>query len=102
MSTTELQIYLPYLQLLSAPSLWKKTEVRFLVAACRLHELTLWTRCGILMFSTSQSAGVTQLVECNLAKVDVAGSNPVSRSNRAHDPDLQLPRGTPALRLFSR
>ena len=28
-----------------------------------------------------KSAGVTQLVECNLAKVDVAGSNPVSRSN---------------------
>jgi hypothetical protein len=27
------------------------------------------------------SAGVTQLVECDLAKVDVAGSNPVSRSN---------------------
>ncbi len=27
-----------------------------------------------------QQAGVTQLVECNLAKVDVAGSNPVSRS----------------------
>jgi hypothetical protein len=27
-------------------------------------------------------AGVTQLVECNLAKVDVAGSNPVSRSIR--------------------
>jgi hypothetical protein len=26
-------------------------------------------------------AGVTQLVECDLAKVDVAGSNPVSRSN---------------------
>jgi hypothetical protein len=26
------------------------------------------------------NAGVTQLVECNLAKVDVAGSNPVSRS----------------------
>ena len=25
-------------------------------------------------------AGVTQLVECDLAKVDVAGSNPVSRS----------------------
>jgi hypothetical protein len=31
----------------------------------------------------SHSAGVTQLVECNLAKVDVAGSNPVSRS-KAH------------------
>ncbi len=28
-----------------------------------------------------KSAGVTQLVECDLAKVDVAGSNPVSRSN---------------------
>src|SRR6478735_3690903 len=28
-----------------------------------------------------ESAGVTQLVECDLAKVDVAGSNPVSRSN---------------------
>ncbi len=27
------------------------------------------------------NAGVTQLVECNLAKVDVAGSNPVSRSS---------------------
>ena len=27
-----------------------------------------------------KSAGVTQLVECDLAKVDVAGSNPVSRS----------------------
>jgi hypothetical protein len=25
-------------------------------------------------------AGVTQLVECDLAKVDVAGSSPVSRS----------------------
>ena len=27
------------------------------------------------------SAGVTQLVECDLAKVDVAGSSPVSRSS---------------------
>ena len=26
-------------------------------------------------------AGVTQLVECNLAKVDVEGSNPFARSN---------------------
>ena len=32
------------------------------------------------MNSWNKSAGVTQLVECNLAKVDVAGSNPVSRS----------------------
>jgi hypothetical protein len=30
--------------------------------------------------SGSCQAGVTQLVECDLAKVDVAGSNPVSRS----------------------
>jgi hypothetical protein len=30
--------------------------------------------------STVLRAGVTKLVECNLAKVDVAGSNPVSRS----------------------
>jgi hypothetical protein len=29
----------------------------------------------------SQIAGVTQLVECNLAKVDVEGSNPFARSN---------------------
>ncbi len=32
------------------------------------------------MVNRSTSAGVAQLVECNLAKVDVAGSNPVSRS----------------------
>ena len=31
-------------------------------------------------------AGVTQLVECDLAKVDVAGSNPVSRSKRVATP----------------
>ncbi len=31
-------------------------------------------------FDSFWRAGVTQLVECNLAKVDVAGSNPVSRS----------------------
>jgi hypothetical protein len=43
--------------------------------------------CGLtvlLMARENESrtrAGVTQLVECNLAKVDVAGSNPVSRSN---------------------
>jgi hypothetical protein len=28
-----------------------------------------------------ESAGIAQLVERNLAKVEVAGSNPVSRSN---------------------
>ena len=33
-------------------------------------------------------AGVTQLVECDLAKVDVAGSNPVSRSMlKVSDPE---------------
>jgi hypothetical protein len=35
---------------------------------------------GLEILVDVQSAGVTQLVECNLAKVDVAGSNPVSRS----------------------
>ena len=34
----------------------------------------------------SAGAGVTQLVECDLAKVDVAGSNPVSRSIPARHP----------------
>ena len=42
-------------------------------------------------------AGVTQLVECDLAKVDVAGSNPVSRSIfhpqlTVHDSRLLVPR----------
>src|SRR5215471_15447620 len=35
------------------------------------------------MRSSRGWAGVTQLVECDLAKVDVAGSNPVSRSKIA-------------------
>ena len=35
-------------------------------------------------------AGVTQLVECDLAKVDVAGSNPVSRSNFPRNPFVRL------------
>ena len=34
---------------------------------------------GILLLHT---AGIAQLVERNLAKVDVAGSSPVSRSGR--------------------
>jgi hypothetical protein len=33
-------------------------------------------------------AGVTQLVECDLAKVDVAGSNPVSRSKKRHETQM--------------
>lgn len=31
-------------------------------------------------FHPTLNAGVTQLVECNLAKVDVEGSNPFARS----------------------
>ncbi len=46
-----------------------------------------------MRLSTSRNgsilAGVTQLVECNLAKVDVAGSNPVSRSIPFLHPSLQ-------------
>jgi phosphoadenosine phosphosulfate reductase len=37
----------------------------------------------------SPQAGVTQLVECDLAKVDVAGSNPVSRSSQIIDAAIQ-------------
>ncbi len=40
--------------------------------------------------SSSPQAGVTQLVECDLAKVDVAGSNPVSRSNISISSGCQL------------
>jgi hypothetical protein len=38
-------------------------------------------------------AGVTQLVECDLAKVDVAGSNPVSRSSQSVAVALALSKG---------
>ena len=34
-------------------------------------------------YISSSSAGIAQLVERNLAKVDVAGSSPVSRSAKA-------------------
>lgn len=40
-------------------------------------------------------AGVTQLVECDLAKVDVAGSNPVSRSR-----DSSLERSDPGANRY--
>ena len=33
-------------------------------------------------YISSSNAGIAQLVERNLAKVDVAGSSPVSRSKR--------------------
>jgi hypothetical protein len=46
------------------------------------------------MGPVTPKAGVTQLVECDLAKVDVAGSNPVSRS--ILHPDETQP--TPAAR----
>src|SRR6185369_8932724 len=38
----------------------------------------------------SVRAGVTQLVECDLAKVDVAGSNPVSRSRKFGPPRVMI------------
>ena len=37
-------------------------------------------------YTSSLAAGVTQLVECDLAKVDVAGSSPVSRSKLPEAP----------------
>jgi hypothetical protein len=41
--------------------------------------LTVFSQRATIKFAVAL-AGVTQLVECDLAKVDVAGSNPVSRS----------------------
>ena len=51
------------------------------------------------------SAGVTQLVECDLAKVDVAGSNPVSRSKKPPPHfafmEPETPHAAPAPRMQS-
>ena len=48
---------------------------------------------SVLEVFPSAGAGVTQLVECDLAKVDVAGSNPVSRSNfKKSDSQQRRPR----------
>src|ERR1700682_1642068 len=47
-------------------------------------------------------AGVTQLVECDLAKVDVAGSNPVSRSRICASGAGRQESFTPALHSASR
>src|SRR5258708_19246864 len=49
---------------------------------------------GAKIGAACQRAGVTQLVECNLAKVDVAGSNPVSRS-RTHAFSDRIPLPAP-------
>ena len=46
---------------------------------------------ALLRYAFRSCAGVTQLVECNLAKVDVASSNLVSRSippNSSSNPNL--------------
>ena len=56
-----------------------------MVLRATLQQLTLESAGGKMVSASSgrhphQIAGVTQLVECDLAKVDVAGSNPVSRS----------------------
>ena len=70
---------------------------RFVLAVVQISDVQSATRalqagaaCGPAAFDKpaavrknrewNSRAGVTQLVECNLAKVDVAGSNPVSRS----------------------
>ncbi len=56
-------------------------------SSSQTEHLTSWdsvgdTKISALVTQTPGScAGVTQLVECNLAKVDVASSNLVSRSN---------------------
>src|SRR6201990_1211968 len=53
---------------------------------------TFDTRCVSGENGFSNRAGVTQLVECDLAKVDVAGSNPVSRSIK----NSEIPAKNPA------
>ncbi len=57
-------------------------------ADCMRYATMGLTGSGIqVKMKVSLQAGVTQLVECDLAKVDVAGSNPVSRSSHP----FQLP-----------
>ena len=52
--------------------------------------------------TNSSSAGLTQLVECQLPKLDVAGSNPVSRSARPREgPSSFCPFVVRPLRQFS-
>ncbi len=48
------------------------------------------------------SAGVAQLVEHNLAKVDVAGSSPVSRSKNPLPVDFVVYGDAPASRSFNK
>ncbi len=43
---------------------------------------------GFLTPQDRYDAGIAQLVERNLAKVDVAGSSPVSRSSFLHRGDI--------------
>ena len=48
--------------------------------------------------STPRRCGSNSVVECNLAKVDVAGSNPVSRSSQSHPETRRSP---PSRRVFA-
>ena len=61
-----------------------------------------WPAAASVAGQTGQTgqAGVTQLVECNLAKVDVAGSNPVSRSTIAQRSRGAEPRALLRVRLL--
>src|SRR5579863_4270640 len=61
------------------------------------RELTLTWRQVDLRFAACHGAGIAQLVERNLAKVEVASSSLVSRSNEQHPEALKA---FMALRVF--
>jgi hypothetical protein len=54
--------------------------VRIITVSCGAVRLFDTADAAVTKYKFAFQAGVTQLVECDLAKVDVAGSNPVSRS----------------------
>jgi hypothetical protein len=49
-------------------------------------------KCFVNILAISDESGNNSVVECNLAKVEVAGSNPVSRSN-FHQAESQIRSG---------
>jgi hypothetical protein len=63
----------------------------------QVWELTLTWRPVVLRFPACHGAGIAQLVERNLAKVEVASSSLVSRSNEQYPEALKA---FTALRVF--
>src|SRR5678816_4276485 len=56
----------------------------------RRHSVLDWSNLAVVRWIFAKS-GNNSVVECDLAKVEVAGSNPVSRSNlRSREPQREL------------